>query len=218
MSDRVLIVEDVAAVSPAATSALRRQGFVVSCVGMRMNLARALDQTSPHVVILNPEHGPHQDALRVIRRHSRAAVLLLAGRGVPPGDVRGVDECLRRPFTMVDLIARVRMLARRGTRPPPTLEIGDLAITSRAATVTCKGSEIDLTRTERKLLAALAAHAGRVVSKKDLLAAVWGLDTGDPNLVEVNISTLRRKLERHAPRAVHTVRGQGYRLGEPLGQ
>lgn len=216
MSDRVLIVEDVATVCPAATTALRRQGFLVTCVGIGSDLARTLDQVGPQVVILNPEHQSSAEPLRLIRRHSRAAVLLVVSRGVSQGEVRAADECLRRPFTMVDLIARVRTLARRGTRPLPSLDVGGLHIAARATSVTHEGREVGLTRTERKLLGVLAAHCGRTVSKKDLLAAVWGLESGDPNLVEVNVSTLRRKLERHVPRVVHTIRGQGYRLGDPL--
>lgn len=213
MSGRVLIVEDAEAFRAAATSALRRQGFAVSSCGTRTDLVRALDQVAPQVVILDPP-GPAHDLLRLVRRHSRASVLLVARRGMSPSQVRGADECLRRPFTMVELIARVRTLSRRGAKPAGVLVVGGLHISENANCVQHREHEIALTRTERKLLAYLAAHHGRVVAKKDLLAGIWGLDNGDANVVEVNVSTLRRKLEQHVPRIVHTVRGQGYRLGE----
>ena len=88
-----------------------------------------------------------------------------------------------------------------------------MTIGDDAAIVTRGGVTVDLTETERRLLAQLARHPDRVVSKTQLLTAVWGYDGYDENIVEVHNSSLRRRLEAHGPRLIHTVRGRGYRLG-----
>ena len=84
--------------------------------------------------------------------------------------------------------------------------------TSRPASPSRAGSPLDLTATELRLLAYLVRQRGLVLSKHQLLTQVWGYDAYDPNVVEVHISALRRKLEAHGPRVLHTVRGLGYRL------
>jgi two-component system OmpR family response regulator len=101
-------------------------------------------------------------------------------------------------------------------RTPATIEIGDLLIDAGAGSVRRAGVPIELTATELRLLDYLAAQRGRVVSKGQILTRVWGYSDYDPNLVEVHVSALRRKLGE--PRLVHTVRGLGYVLragGEP---
>lgn len=214
MTGRVLIVNGEAAVGPAVTAALRRQGFLVSACAGGWELARSLDEIAPQVVI----GEARSDFVPLVRRHSRAAVLLVADRGTAPSKLREADECLLRPFAMVDLIARVRALSRARGRAPTDKEVrvGDFFI-SAEGDVRHRDGKVSLTQTERRVLALLASHAGSVIAKRELLAAIWGSETGDPNVVEVNVSTLRRKLERHGPRIVQTVRGLGYRLGEPVG-
>jgi DNA-binding response OmpR family regulator len=95
------------------------------------------------------------------------------------------------------------------------VQIGDLVLDASAGTVLRGGQPIELTATERRLLEHLASHRGRVLSKTQLLTSVWGYQDFDPNLVEVHISALRRKLGE--PRLLHTVRGAGYvlRVGDP---
>jgi two-component system, OmpR family, response regulator len=92
------------------------------------------------------------------------------------------------------------------------LTVGDLVIDPGAVTVRRGQATISLTATEFRLLCYLAEHRGRVLNKSQILSAVWGFDAYDPNLVEVFISALRRKLEEHGPRLLHTVRGMGYVL------
>jgi DNA-binding response OmpR family regulator len=142
---------------------------------------------------------------------------LVLAQGVIHADARLADECLRRPFAMVDLIVRVRALAKRRKSRPPLREVrlGDYRL-SHEGDVRHRGVEIVLTGTEKRVLGFLVSRVGEVVAKRELLKEVWGSDTGDPNVVEVNISTLRRKLERRGLRIIHTVRGQGYRLDEPV--
>jgi DNA-binding response OmpR family regulator len=90
--------------------------------------------------------------------------------------------------------------------------VGDLVVDDGARTVVRGGVPLELTRTEYDLLVMLVQHVGRVLSKTQLLTQVWGFDAYDPNLVEVHMSALRRKLEATGPRLIHTVRGAGYVL------
>jgi DNA-binding response OmpR family regulator len=106
---------------------------------------------------------------------------------------------------------------RRLRRTPSTVQVGDAVIDPEAGVVLRGEQRIELTATEFRLLCYLAEQRGRVVSKTQILTSVWGYGDYDPNLVEVYISALRRKLEARGPRLVHTVRGLGYvlREGEP---
>ncbi len=114
---------------------------------------------------------------------------------------------------MAELLARARALLRRAGRLSSAVhQIGDLLIDDGARTVVRNGTVLDLTRTEYDLLSVLAQHPGQVLSKVQLLTQVWGFDAYDVNLVEVHMSSLRRKLEAEGPRLIQTVRGVGYVL------
>ena len=115
---------------------------------------------------------------------------------------------------MAELVARVHAVLRR-TRPGGvTVAVGDLVINDDATSVRRDGEPLELTETERRLIGYLAAHRERVVSKTQILTAIWGYDGFDDNVVEVHDSALRRKLEAGGrARLLHTVRGRGYRLG-----
>lgn len=127
----------------------------------------------------------------------------------------GADDYLTKPFSFVVLSARIRALARRGAPARPTiLEVGDLRLDPAAHTVARAETEITLTAKEFALLEYLMRHPGEAVSKTDILHAVWDWDfEGDPNVVEVYIGYLRRKLDEPFDRAsIETIRGVGYRL------
>ena len=130
------------------------------------------------------------------------------------GLTRGADDYLVKPFAMAELVARIHALLRR-TRPGGSgMAVADLVINEDVSRVQRAGVELDLTETERRLLGYLAAHREGVVSKAQILTAVWGYDGFDENVVEVHVSSLRRKLEAGGgSRLLHTVRGRGYRLG-----
>ena len=146
--------------------------------------------------------------------HSAAGVLLLTARDGIDDRLRGLhsgaDDYLVKPFVLAELVARVTAVLRRLGRTPSTVDIGDLTLDGAAGTVQRGGRPIELTGTERRLLEHLAAHRDQVLSKTQLLTAVWGYEDFGPNLVEVHISALRRKLGE--PRLLHTVRGLGYVL------
>ena len=157
--------------------------------------------------------------LGVVRQASTAAVLMLTARDTLAdrlhGLTAGADDYLVKPFAMAELVARVHAVLRR-TRPGGADggSVGDLVINDDATSVRRDGEPLELTDTERRLLGYLAAHRERVVSKTQILTAIWGYDGFDENVVEVHVSALRRKLEAGGrARLVHTVRGRGYRLG-----
>jgi DNA-binding response OmpR family regulator len=127
----------------------------------------------------------------------------------------GADDYLTKPFSFVVLSARIRALARRGAPARPSvLAVGDLRLDPATHVVERDGTEITLTAKEFSLLEYLMRHAGEPASKTDILNAVWDWDfEGDPNVVEVYIGYLRRKIDRPFDRiSIETIRGVGYRL------
>jgi DNA-binding response OmpR family regulator len=129
----------------------------------------------------------------------------------------GADDFLSKPFSYVVLVARLRALIRRGSFPrPAVLRVDDLELDPANATCRRAGREIALTPREFALLEALMRHGGQVVRKQKLLDLVWGLDfMGDPNVVEVYVGYLRRKIDvPFGCRSLETLRGVGYRVRE----
>jgi two-component system OmpR family response regulator len=127
----------------------------------------------------------------------------------------GADDFLSKPFSYVVLVARLRALARRGVAArPAVLSVGDLELDPGARRCRRAGTEITLTPREFALLGMLVRHAGQVLSKRRLLESVWGLDfAGDPNIVEVYMGYLRKKIDvPFSRRSLETLRGIGYRL------
>jgi two-component system OmpR family response regulator len=218
---RVLVVEDAETIRVAVLSGLTDAGFEVAGRPDGQDLERDLATFRPDLIVLDVML-PGRDGfalLDVVRRHSDAGVLLLTARDGIDDRLRGLhsgaDDYLVKPFVLAELVARVTAVLRRLGRTPSCVQIGDLVLDASAGTVLRGGQPIELTATERRLLEHLAAHRERVLSKTQLLTSVWGYQDFDPNLVEVHISALRRKLGE--PRLLHTVRGLGYvlRVGTP---
>jgi len=127
----------------------------------------------------------------------------------------GADDYVTKPFSHPVLVARLRALVRRGARErPAVLTLGDLVVDPAARTVARAGVPVDLTSREFAVLEFLARRAGQVCSKREVIENVWDVDfDGDPNIVEVYVGHLRRKLDRPFGRSsLETVRGAGYRL------
>ncbi len=215
---RVLVIEDAEAIGAAVSSALRDAGFQVQVRPDGRDLEGELTRFRPDLVVLDVML-PGRDGfmlLEVIRRTSGAGVVMLTARdGVQDrlrGLDRGADDYVVKPFVLAELVARVSAVLRRLGRTPSTVQIGDLLVDADSAVVLRGDAPVELTATELRLLRYLAAQRGRVVGKTQILTAVWGYEDYDPNLVEVHVSALRRKLEEHGPRLLHTVRGLGYVL------
>lgn len=218
---RILVVEDSEAIRVAVQTALRAQGFAVESLPDGDDLEVQLGAFVPDLVVLDVML-PRRDGftlLPILRRRSRAAVLVLTARDRLDdrlaGLAAGADDYLVKPFAMAELIARIHAVLRRTQPEGSATTVGDLTFNRDSTVVRRAGRTLDLTDTERRLLGYLAAHRGRVVTKTQLLTAVWGYEGFDPNVVEVHVSSLRRKLEAGGEsRMVHTVRNHGYRLAE----
>lgn len=218
---KVLVVEDAEAIRTAVGIALEQAGWLVRARPDGDSLERDLADFGPDLVLLDVML-PGRDGfalLDVVRRTSGAGIVLLTARdGVDDrllGLRSGADDYVVKPFVLAELVARVEAVLRRLGRLRTRLEVSDLVVDVDGRQVTRAGHRIDLTATELELLIFVAARQGRVVGKSQLLAAVWGYDDYAANLVEVHVSALRRKLEAHGPRLLHTVRGAGYVLREP---
>jgi two-component system, OmpR family, response regulator len=215
---RVLVVEDADAIRAAVQAGLLGAGHDVVARPDGRDLERVLAEFRPDLVVLDVML-PGRDGfalLRVVRSHSDAGVVMLTARDGIDDRLRGfdtgADDYVVKPFVLAELVARVGALLRRLGRVQSTITVADLMVDPDAGRVRRAASEIVLTATEFKLLCYLAEHRGKVVTKTQILSAVWGFDVYDANLVEVHISALRRKLEQHGPRLLHTLRGLGYVL------
>ncbi|GAA2546149.1 response regulator transcription factor [Pseudonocardia hydrocarbonoxydans] len=216
MGARVLVVEDAEAIRTAVLTGLTGAGFHAAGRADGAALERDLEAFRPDLVVLDVML-PGRDGfalLEVVRRHSDAGVLMLTARDAVDDRLRGLhggaDDYVVKPFALAELLARVTAVLRRMGRTPSTVEVGDLLVDAAAGAVSRAGVPIELTATELRLLDYLAAQRGRVVGKGQILTRVWGYTEYDPNLVEVHVSALRRKLGE--PRLLHTVRGLGYVL------
>lgn len=217
---RILVIEDSEAIRVPVLTALRGHGYTAEGYPDGRELETRLTGFGPDLVVLDvmlPGRDGYE-LLQVVRELSGAGVLMLTARDAMQDRVRGLtagaDDYLVKPFQMAELVARIQAVLRRTGSSGVSTAVGDLIIADDASDVRRGEYEIDLTATERRILAYLAARPGRVVSKTQILTSVWGYEGFDDNVVEVHVSSLRRKLERHGPRLIHTVRGRGYRLAE----
>ncbi|MBO0840664.1 MAG: response regulator transcription factor [Sciscionella sp.] len=215
---RVLVVEDAEAIRMAVEAALGDAGHRVLGRADGREFERDLRVFRPDAVILDVML-PGRDGfalLAIARRESTAGVLMLTARDGVADRLRGLsagaDDYLSKPFVLAELVARVHAVLRRLGRTSATVQIDDLLLDEESGVVLRGEKRLELTATEFNLLCYLAAQRGRVVSKTQILTSVWGYEDYDPNVVEVHISALRKKLETHGPRLVHTVRGLGYVL------
>ena len=214
---RVVVVEDEGLFSDAIAAALRAEGLspVVfdDHVGADRVLAEAPDLLVVDVIL---PHGDGFDlARKVLARRDVPVIFVTARDGVRDrleGFSVGADDYLPKPFALEELLARVRVVLRRRGRLEGALRVGDLVVDEASGDARRGGAELGLTPTELRLLAFFVRHRGLVLSKPQLLTQVWGYDAYDPNVVEVHVSALRRKLEQAGPRIIHTVHGLGYRL------
>jgi len=225
---RVLVVDDEPGITDLVSMALRYEGLTVEVVHTGRDALRAVDGFRPHLMVLDVML-PDLDGFEVLQQLSddsaRVPVIFLTAKDGLEDKLRGFtlggDDYVTKPFSVEELIVRTRAILRRVHEiheDSGILRWADLALDEDQHEVTRAGVVIDLTPTEFKLLHYLLLNSDRVVSKAQILDRVWHYDfDGNDNVVEIFISSLRRKLEAHGPRLIHTVRGVGYRLRRPAG-
>lgn len=215
---RVLVVEDSDAIREMVVEALTAAGHAAHGLVDGTDLEAVLDGYRPDLVVLDLML-PGRDGFalaEVIGAWGDAGLIMLTARDALPDRLRGLDggadDYVVKPFELSELTSRVGAVLRRRGRIPATVTIGDLLVDRGAGVATRAGQPLDLTATEFRLLEYLLDQRGRTVSAGQILNAVWGYSSYDDNLIHVHISSLRKKLEAHGPRLVHTARGIGYRL------
>ena len=209
---RVLVVEDSESIRVAVTAAMGAAGYEVLARADGTQVEDDLTSFAPDAVVLDLML-PGRDGFALLPLlRGTVAVMVLTARDAVTDRVRGLrggaDDYLVKPFALAELVARMEALLRRCGRGGEALEVGDVTVDAAGGRVTRAGRDIALTATEMRLLVHLVRHRGQVLSKTQLLGAVWGWEDYDLNVVEVHISALRRKLGE--PRVVHTLRGLGY--------
>ncbi len=215
----MLVVEDDDGVAGAVVEALGAHGHRTARVARAADLWARLRYADVVLLDLGLPDGDGLDVLRRLRRISTTPVLVLTARGDERDVVRGLrlgaDDYLVKPVRLRELLARVETVTRRAVPPgpaPTVVEVGDLRVDLTSRRTTVAGTELALTTKEFDVLAVLARHAGRAVSRQQLLDEVWG----DAYLtvsrsLDVHLSALRAKIDR--PGLVATIRGFGFRLG-----
>jgi DNA-binding response OmpR family regulator len=211
---------------------LQFEGYDVLAVSDGQQALEQIESHSPDAVLLDVMM-PKMDGFTVcqrVREFSTVPIIIVTARGQDQDKIRGLDlgadDYLTKPFSVDELLARVRAVLRRSQFAASeqsqnirkTVTIGDLTIDYTQHLATMKGQEIALTPIEYRILAYLAQNAGRVVTQDMLLEHVWGSEyTGESHMLQVNVNRLRRKLEPEpgSPRYLLTKVGVGYLLSAP---
>jgi DNA-binding response OmpR family regulator len=219
---RVLLVEDEVHLATAISDGLTAEGFDVDAVHDGTDgLWRAREGSYDAIVldVLLPGMNGYRVCKTLRDEGVWTPILILTAKDGEYDEAEaldtGADDFLSKPFSFVVLLARLRALFRRGAPPrPPVLELGPLRLDPATRKVNHGDQDVTLTSREFSLLEYLMRRDGNVASKPEILDHVWGMDFGgDPNVVEVYIGYLRRKLDQpFGTNVIRTVRGAGYRL------
>jgi len=219
---RVLVVDDESNLTELLSMALRYEGWEVRAAASGIEAVRAARDFQPDAVALDMVL-PDFDGLEVLRRiradNPKVPVLFLTAHDAVEHRVAGLtaggDDYVTKPFSLEEVVARLRALIRRtavvADASAPVLAVGDLTMDEDTHEVTRAGAQIALTATEFELLRYLMRNPRRVLSKAQILDRVWNYDfRGQANVVELYISYLRKKIDVGRTPMIHTVRGVGY--------
>ncbi|KJS59507.1 response regulator transcription factor [Streptomyces rubellomurinus] len=221
---RILVVDDEPDLVDVLCSTLRYEGWQARAATAGLAAVAAAAEWRPHAVVLDMML-PDIDGMEVLRRihldRPEVRVLFLTARDAVEDRIAGLaaggDDYVTKPFSLAEVAVRLRSLLRRTPAaapvgpPPGALVLGDLMLDERAREVTRGGEVVELSPTEYALLHYLLRHPRQVLSKAQILDAVWSYDFGGrAHVVELYISYLRRKLDAGRAPMIHTVRGAGY--------
>jgi two-component system OmpR family response regulator len=225
-SQRILVVDDEPSITDLVATVLRYEGFRVQVAGSGRKALQAATAFRPHLVVLDVML-PDLDGFEVQRRLSadglRVPIVFLTARDATEDKVRGLtmgaDDYVTKPFSLEELVARIRAVLRRTGQDGQgsgRLIFADLEMDEDTHEVWRGLQPVELSPTEFNLLRYLMLNPRRVLSKSQILDHVWRYDFGgDPSVVETYVSYLRRKIDNRDPRLIHTVRGVGYVLRLP---
>ncbi len=225
MSSRILLVEDEPAIAEAVAYALKDAGFEVDAIGdggEALEASRRLDYDLMILDLLLPGMSG-LNVCRTVRAESDLPILMLTARETELDRVvgleTGADDYVTKPFSIAELVSRVRALLRRRaldlSRNSGVRTVGGLRLDVNHHAATVDDNALQLTPSEFRLLSLLATEPGRVFTREELVRHLWQSDfLGDRRAIDVHVSNLRRKLEPNPrqPRRLVTVRGSGYKL------
>jgi two-component system KDP operon response regulator KdpE len=223
----VLVVDDEAAILRFLKPALEVNNYEMTTAGTVAEALKRIAAESPDVVLLDlglPD-GDGKDVIRRARQWSDLPIIVLSARERETEKIEaldlGADDYVNKPFNVGELMARMRTALRHRMQRKaeiPVVVVGSLEVDAVRHRISRAGTEIKLTPKEFELLSFLARHAGRVLTHKQILTAVWGpAHTEDTQYLRVYIGQLRQKIEEHPndPTVILTEPGIGYRIGEP---
>jgi two-component system, OmpR family, response regulator len=223
---RILVVDDEPNITDLVATALRYEGFEVAVAGNGHDALAMVTSFRPDIVILDvmlPDVDGFAVRTRLGERGEDVPVLFLTARDAPEDKIRGLtiggDDYVTKPFSLEELVARIRAILRRigpGARQSGVMRFADMELDEETYEVRRDGRRIELTPTEFKLLRFLMLNPKRVLSKGQILDHVWEYDFGgDAAIVETYISYLRKKVDAKEPHLIQTVRGFGYTIRLP---
>ena len=223
---KVLVVDDEPSITDLVAMALRYEQFEVRVARNGREALDTVESFAPDLAVLDimmPGIDGFEVARRLRNQGIRLPILFLTARDATEDKVRGLtlggDDYMTKPFSVEELVARIRAILRRvqpAGASQSRLAFADLELDEDTHEVRRAGREIELTATEFKLLRYLLLNARRVLSKDQILDHVWNYDFGgNANIVETYVSYLRRKVDADGPALIHTVRGVGYSLRLP---
>jgi two-component system OmpR family response regulator len=221
---RILVVDDEPNIVDVISMALRYQGFTVESASNGIDAITAVHNFRPHLMLLDimlPDMEGFEVAERLGQSRSRTPIIFLTARDSTEDKVRGLtiggDDYVTKPFSLEELIARVRLILRRSgnlaEEDEDVLTFEDLELDEATREVTRGGNAIELTATEYRLLHYLMLNPRRVLTRQQILDHVWEYDfNGDARVLETYISYLRKKVDAAGVPLIQTVRGIGYAL------
>ena len=225
---RVLVVDDEPGIVDVLSMALRHHGFGVQAAETGQDALERVRRWRPHVMVLDvmlPDMEGFEVARRLAAEHAAVPILFLSARDTTVDKIRGLttggDDYVTKPFSLEELLARLRIILRRTGALgvfPSRLRFADLELDEDTLEVSRAGRSVELTATEFRLLRYLMLNPRRVLTRAQLLDHVWSYDFGgDARVLETYISYLRKKIDAGATPLLHTVRGVGYALRLPKG-
>ncbi|MTD44766.1 response regulator [Conexibacter sp. W3-3-2] len=225
-SHRVLVVDDEPNIADVVAMALRYQGFEVETAGDGKTALDAVRSFKPDLMVLDimlPDMEGFEVAERLGAQRASLPIVFLTARDSTEDKVRGLttggDDYVTKPFSLEELVARIRTILRRAGLAQPEshrLVFEDVEMDEETREVTRAGNPIDLTATEYRLLRYFLRNPRRVLTRAQILDHVWDYDFGgDARVLETYVSYLRKKLDAHGPSLIQTARGVGYALRLP---